>query len=162
MDLSRFRFAPTLKRHLLANARVVRNREEILPLLPKGGVVCEVGVALGDFSREMIRECQPSRFIAIDLFNLHDHPDMWLGRVGSGLGGLTHLEYYRRQFAAEVDSGLVQLLAGNSTDMLATLTDGSVDVFYVDANHSYEAVRAELDLIRVKIASGGWIILNDY
>jgi hypothetical protein len=42
------------------------------------------------------------------------------------------------------------------------LEDKSVDVFYVDANHTYESVSAELSIIKRKITDDGFIIMNDY
>ncbi len=157
-----FRPARMLPGRLLENARVLPSRDHILPLLPKGGVFCEVGVALGDFSELVLAQCEVSEFIAIDIYTLHDYPEMWGGRVGATLAGRRHADFFADRFAPYVRSGRVRLAEGNSTDVLATLPDASVDVFYVDAHHSYEAVRAELDIIKDKTRPEGIIILNDY
>src|ERR1035441_8353833 len=80
------------------------------------------------------------KFLAVDLFTLHDYPTMWGGRIGIALGGRRHADYFRERFASDLAAGRLEMLEGASTVMLATLPDCSVDVFYVDANHSYEAV----------------------
>ena len=161
MTNAAFRLARTLPSRLLANARVLPTRDDILPLLPKRQVVCEVGVALGDFSQSILDQCEVSQFLAIDIYTLHDYPEMWGGHVGTTLAGRRHAEFFADKFAPFVQSGVLRMLEGNSTDMLAALPDSSVDVFYVDAHHSYEAVRAELDIIKDKTKSNGMLILRN-
>jgi len=56
----------------------------------------------------------------------------------------------------------MSVFQGDSRAQLAALKDRSVDVFYVDADHSYESVKSELAIIQRKILPGGTIILNDY
>ncbi len=119
-------------------------------------------MALGDFSAQVMQGGAIDRFIAVDLFTLHQYPEMWGGRIGQELNGRSHADYFRDRFAKEIAMERLELLEGNSTDMLELLPDGSVDVFYVDAHHSYDAVSAELAIIHRKIAPGGWIWLNDY
>jgi hypothetical protein len=154
--------ARTLTPDLLANARVLPNRCDILPLLPKNKVFAEVGVGLGTFSEAIIATCMPSRFIAIDNFVLHTIPLVWGRKTTDVFGNLTHEEYYRQKLRAHIDSGSVQVSSGDSVAMLKQLPDRSVDIFYVDANHTYEAVSNELALIKFKIRDSGYIILNDY
>jgi hypothetical protein len=155
-------FARIIPNELLRNARIVSRREDLLPLVPKRKVFVEVGVALGDFSESVLRQCDVTRFIAIDLFVLHHAPTMWGGRVGQTLGGLDHLDYFRRRLAKYAEEGRLEIMKGDSIECLERLADQSADVFYVDANHSYSSVKAELEIIKQKIAPGGWIILNDY
>lgn len=162
MTDDKFRPACVLPQRLLSKAKVLPTRDDILPLLPKNRIFCEVGVALGDFSQKVIECCKTRRFIAIDIFTLHDYPEMWAGRVGKVLAGRRHADFFADKFEPLVRDGSMDILEGNSTDVLATLPDDSVDVFYVDAHHSYEAVRAELEIIETKTKSDGMIILNDY
>jgi Methyltransferase domain len=154
--------AARLPQQLLTNARLLPDREAILPLLPKDAVIAEVGVALGDFSERMIRICEPAQFIAIDLFDLHRIPEIWGRKTLELFSGGTHGEYYRRRFADLIEQGQVSVLEGDSTAVLETCADASLDVVYVDADHGYEAVKRELAVIRRKIKDNGWIILNDY
>ncbi len=160
--MTEFKAARVLPDHLLANARVLPTRNALIPLLPRNITFCEVGVALGEYSELVLDHGGVSKFIAIDLFTLHEYPEMWGGRIGTELAGRTHAAYFRDRFADELAADRLQLLEGNSTDMVSLLEDRSVDVFYVDAHHSYDAVAAELAVIKDKIAPGGWIILNDY
>ena len=160
MDLPRE--APRLPEHLLANSRVIPDRYALLPMLPKGRVIAEVGVAVGNFSADIIRLCEPSRFIAIDLFDLHTKPELWGKPTAEWFEGKTHLNYYRDRFADLVASDRMLILQENSANALEQLDDRSVDIFYVDADHAYEAVRGELAVIKRKVREDGLIIVNDY
>jgi hypothetical protein len=154
--------AQRLPEHLLANARLLPNREAILPLLPKHKVIAEVGVALGDFSDQFICVCEPERFIAIDLFDLHLIPALWGRPTKELFSGGTHGAFYRKRFADLIDRRQVMVLEGDSATSLTMLDDASLDIVYVDADHTYESVRRELAIIRRKVKDDGWIILNDY
>jgi hypothetical protein len=154
--------AAVLPAALLANARVLARRDDILPMLPKGAVIAEVGVAFGEYSRLMLAVCEPARFIAIDNFCLHQFDVVWGRTREERFGALTHEAYFRRDFAAEIDSGVIEVLAGDSSAMLETLPDASLDVVYLDAEHSYASVARELAVIARKVRADGWIVLNDY
>jgi hypothetical protein len=155
-------YARALPQHLLANCQVLAERSMILPLLRKRSAVCEIGVALGDFSARILEQCDVTKFYAIDFFRLEATPDMWHGRIGEVLSGMTHLDWYRTRFASHVAAGVLEVLKGDSSAMLGVLPDQAVDFFYIDANHSYEHVKRELSVIKSKIAPGGWIMLDDY
>jgi len=154
--------AAILPPHLLAHARVLPGREDILPLLPKNAVIAEVGVAFGDYSNLFLKVCEPSRFLAIDNFTLHEYPFVWGLSRAARFGTETHEQQFRRRFAAEIADGRMEVLAGDSVAMLNSLPDASLDVVYLDAEHSYASVKRELAAILPKIRADGWLILNDY
>jgi hypothetical protein len=158
-DLSRY---PILPAELVANARVIHNRWAGLPLWPKDAVIAEVGVAQGIFSRSILDRCRPSKFLAIDLFELHHIPMLWGKTAEELFEGLTHEEYYRKQFADEIAAGVVQVIQGESAASIESLPDESVDVFYIDADHLYEGVKRDLEALRPKVKPDGWIVMNDY
>jgi hypothetical protein len=78
------------------------------------------------------------------------------------LGEKTHEEFYHQRFASELAAGTLAVMKGNSSDMISGLPDQSVDVFYVDADHSYEGVRRDLEALRLKVKPDGWVVVNDY
>ena len=51
---------------------------------------------------------------------------------------------------------------GPSKEGLATLPDDSVDLIYVDGDHEYSGVCADLEIARRKVRIGGIIAMNDY
>ncbi len=147
---------------LLQGASVLPDREAILPLLPKGRVFAEVGVALGGFSRLVRSLCEPSLFVAIDEFRLHELSTLWGQPTEVLFGGKSHLDFYQAEFADTIATGGMRVLEGDSAACLERLDDASIDIIYVDADHRYEFVRRDLAVARRKVRADGWIIVNDY
>jgi len=162
VGLSAERPCPVLPAHLLANARIVPKRADILPHLPKGGTYVEIGVALGDYSETIMKICKPSMFIAMDIFTIHESKKIWGKPTEQALGGKTHEGFYRDRFKAPIDAGRMRVMPGDSAGSLAQLEDGSINVAYVDADHTYDFVKGELALLNSKVSETGWIVLNDY
>jgi hypothetical protein len=154
--------AARLPHHLLDCASIVPDRDAMLPLLPKGVAFAEVGVATGDFSQAIMSTCEPSLFIGIDEFRLHELPELWGQPTKELFRGRRHGDAYRARFAAAIAAGRMRVLEGDSADCLDQLAPGSVDIIYIDAGHDYASVRRDLAAARRAVAEDGWIIANDY
>ncbi len=153
---------PGLPAELVESACVLASRDRILPLLPRGGHVVEVGVALGHFSRKLIDACAPAHFTAIDSFRLHELPSFWGHPPSHYFGNQTHAAWYSDKFGAEIQAARMHILQGDSAAEMEKLEDASVDVFYIDADHTYDAVKRDLAVAGRKIHPDGWLIMNDY
>ncbi len=82
--------APRVPPHLLEHATLLSDRLSILPLLPRGAALAEVGVGLGECSQHMLSVCEPSLFLAIDQFELHRLPSLWGCAPETLFGGRSH------------------------------------------------------------------------
>jgi 23S rRNA U2552 (ribose-2'-O)-methylase RlmE/FtsJ len=153
---------PALPGRLLANARILPKRADILPLLPKGGVFVEIGVALGDYSATIMQICQPDMFVGLDVFTVHETQKLWGKPTVEVLKGKTHEEFYRDRFKKLIEAGRMNVIAGDTSEALATMADGSIDIAYVDGDHAYDFVKNQLVILNSKVKPNGWIILNDY
>jgi hypothetical protein len=156
------RYAQKLPDELIRNCRLLAEREDILKFIPKNKVFCEVGVALGDFSQKVLTVCEVSKFYAVDSFGWHNAPDVWGGRVGRELNGKSHVDYYRDKFKEYIERGIVEILKGGSVQVLTKLPEKSIDILYLDADHSYSSVKGELNAAKPLLTPNAWIILNDY
>lgn len=145
----------------VAGARLFADREQMMASLdvPEGGVIAEVGVATGDFSEVMLKYLRPKKFVAFDVFTMHEFPIFWGIPSEVLFDGLTHLEFYKRRFS---DRPEVVLEAGLSLDGLARYDDNTFDLVYIDAGHDYESVRRDAELSRDKLKDGGILVFNDY
>ncbi|WIA10859.1 hypothetical protein OEZ85_011025 [Tetradesmus obliquus] len=56
----------------------------------------------------------------------------------------------------------VSILQDRSDFFLAAIPDRCLDIVYIDADHSYEAVSRDLDLALRKVRSGGYVCGHDY
>lgn len=153
---------PALTSQHLADARLYANRVDMLAAIgcPRHGVICEVGVAMGDFSVRMMELLEPSQFVAFDIFTMHRSPSHWGRKSKEIFGSLTHEEFYRRRMAPYGDR--VVLERGWSHEMLARYPDRHFDLIYLDAEHVFENVRKDAERAARKIKPGGLVVFNDY
>ena len=130
---------PTLEPKHMRNAKLVPSRELLLELLPKGGIIGEVGTQHGYFAKKM-----------------HDviHP--------------TELHLFDRTFEAYdaagllIAPGIVTKHQGNSATNLSLFPSGYFDWLYIDADHSYQGVKRDIEQAVQKIKSSGFLIFNDF
>lgn len=128
--------------------RVLPNRTALLHHLPQGGVVAEIGVAFGDYSREIMQLNRPAALHLVDPWNLD--------RYSEGM------ESIKAMFAEEIAGGRVKLHVGGSTDMLPQFEDDTFDWVYIDTDHSYANTWNELLLCDAKVKRDGRICGHDF
>jgi predicted O-methyltransferase YrrM len=146
---------PTLEAKYLDNPRLHATREDLISSMRflEGGVIAEVGVAYGDLSEYLLNELKPEKFVAIDIFTMHNQKRY-------SFDGMSHLDYYTRKFANRGDQVAIEV--GMSDECLAKYADRTFDMIYIDADHSYEAVKRDINVAKAKLADNGVIMLNDY
>ena len=133
----------------VANTRLLPSRNHLLDLLPKGAIASELGVAQGDFTREIIDRTQPKKLHLVDV---------WASaRYHDGLSKLV-----ADKFKSEIDSGQVEINRGYSTEWLPKYEDGYFDFIYIDTDHTYGTTAQELELARTKMKKGGIIAGHDF
>lgn len=130
-----------------------------LPVRP-GGVIAEIGVAFGYFSKIMIEALKPAEFVAIDTFGLHHFPMVWGRPTHEVLQGLTHEAFYQREMAGA--PARVTIRSGFGHLRLAEFPDRHFDLIYIDADHTYDAVKVDLGVAARKLRPDGVLVCNDY
>ncbi len=148
--------------------RLRRNRRRfVLKLAPRGSVCAELGVWQGDFAAEILRVVRPSKLHLIDpwTFMTDDaYSDArYGGKVAPDQAAMDRLhESVLARFAGQIANGTVEVHRCGSQEASARFADGSFDWVYVDGNHLYEFVRADLELYDPKLRSGGVLAGDDY
>ena len=126
-----------LPQQLVEGCRVCANRYELISLLPKGGVVAELGTWRGSFAGDILKRCDPARLHLIDLD---------FSQVPASL--LADPRVIRHQ-------GLTHIV-------LDGFPDATFDWIYVDADHSYEGVLRDARVSAAKLKPGGILVFNDF
>ncbi len=154
-------FPPLDSRHLVEGARLFATRNDMVKAFVKpGGVFTEVGVADGTFSAFLIENFKPSKFYALDLFDMDKHPMIW-GRPSSELfDNLKQIDFYKRRF--QKYGNLVEVRQGFSAELLSAFPDETFDFIYIDAGHDYENVLKDTAAAVKKLKKDGLLIFNDY
>ena len=139
--------------------KIVATREEMISLIPQKIKIAEIGVFKGDFSKILFEKVNPETLYLVDLFS---------GVIGSGdkngenfefINLIESLDHLRNYFAPYPQ---VNIVPSYSHDFLNSLEDQYLDAIYIDADHSYAAVKNDLQLSIKKVKKGGFIMGHDY
>jgi len=127
----------------------------------------EIGVWVGDLSASILRVVRPTRLHLLDPWAFasdEGYVRAWYG--GARAGGQTEMdEVYERvleRFETEIADGVVVIHRSASADAAGQFEDASLDWVYVDGNHLYEYVWADLELFAPKVRPGGLLAGDDY
>lgn len=121
--------------------------------------VLEIGIFQGEFFEFLLQECNPSMIDGVDLF---------YGNIGSGdVDGNnvvhTDMEFeYERLSKKYMDDARVVFHKCFSHEYLSNCDDDKYDLIYIDADHSYHAVKRDIELAFLKIKNKGFIMGHDY
>lgn len=143
------------------------DRGFLLDMLPKNSIGAEIGVHLGEFSREILGRVRPKELHLIDPWEHQTsglYKDAWYGgQATEGQGEMdSRYEQVWNRFATEIQDGQVKIHRDYSKQALESFPDGYFDWVYIDGNHLYEYVMADLVLSAQKTRSGGFVTGDDY
>ena len=135
-------------------------RNDLLHLLPPNAVIAELGVFEGDFS-DILLTLEPHELHLVDL---------WAGPMECGDKDGNHIKLLTDDEMQQVFRRLTRKYARKPVKLhrldvltaLAGLNDDYFDLIYVDADHSYEAVRSHLEAAATKVKPGGFLGGHDY
>jgi len=155
--------APTLAEKRKKNQDIkAKVRRQMLQRMPKGGICVEVGVWRGEFTRMLLNQLQPDKMILIDPWkNFDERTDAFDGQTKDQ----EFEDIYnsvRAKYASEIDAGQLEVKRGLSGDVLKDMTAESLSFIYLDGDHSYEGVKADLAAALPLMKTGGIIMMDDY
>jgi SAM-dependent methyltransferase len=162
--LSRLRRYVTSRR---AEASRKQERARLLAMFPKGGVGAEVGSWKGDFASQLLTVTRPRQLYLIDPWE-HREEDAYEHALFGGEAGDGHAKMeavYRGvldRFGAEIEHGQVFVRRSRSGEAAADLADDSLDWVYIDGDHTYDAVKADLEAYHRVVRPGGLLAGDDY
>ncbi len=133
----------------IRDVKVLSGRGKLLRVLPHNGIVAELGVDEGNFSRRILELTEPRTLHLVDLW-------------GSDRFNREKERQVRTRFQAEIETGQVVVHQGDSLTHLGGFDDGYLDWVYIDTSHRYELTLAELELSRIKVKPGGIIAGHDF
>lgn len=127
--------------------------EEIARWIPDGGTWVEIGVYWGESFRwgtvACLNEGKTVRMVGVDAF-----PDAW---HHNGTPMETMFHNHMAPLARHYET-----IRGGSSESARFFDDGSVDFVFIDANHTYDFVKADVLAWLPKIKPGGIIAGHDY
>ncbi|MCX8952557.1 DUF1194 domain-containing protein [Ruegeria sp. NA] len=121
-------------------------RRTFLTRLPKGGVAVEIGVWQGEFSPTILKLLEPSQLFLIDPWKHigeESHTTAFVGRTEDEKMEAIFQKVVA-SFEKEIEEGKVGIIRDFSVPALKLFDDESISFAYVDGDHSYEGVTADL------------------
>lgn len=129
--------APPIPQGQLEGCVLLNDRAEMLRRFPKGGRVCELGTFRGDFARTILDTVQPDELHLVDVTFALCRQDV-----------LDHPAVRRHEMT--------------TVAYLGSAATADFDWIYVDADHGYEAVVADIAAAKGRVKPGGLLVFNDF
>lgn len=142
----------------------VRARDAVMECFRKRGIGVELGVHLGLNAQELLRHCRPELLHLVDPWieiRNDDTKDSWYERIDQAEMDGYH-DAVVKSFAPQIRRGIVEVHRMMSWDAMARFAFNSLDWVYVDGDHSYKAVKRDLEISYAKVKVGGMIGGDDY
>lgn len=140
---------PEIGYEYLQHGKLLATREQLLSQLPQHGVVAELGVDHGDFSKKILKINQPAKLHLVDVWKSERYPEHLFHEVS-------------QKFQEEIQEGKVIINRGLSTEVVNLFEDNYFDWIYIDTAHSYAVTKAELTSYLPKMKKGGIIAGHDF
>lgn len=133
-------------------ARLVRERARPgIRILEVGSWMGASAVTLGEIAREW-----DGRLVCVDSWRGEDEQNAWIARLRN-----VYRRFWRRIERAGL-SGAVIPMRGLCADVLPMLASGTFDAIWIDGDHRYEGVRADIAQARRLVKPGGLVCGHDY
>lgn len=142
--------------------RKIHARTRLVGVLPTGGVGVEVGVWRGNFAEVLLRGLRPERLVLVDPWKFRpEHERALYG--GASARSQEDMDRVHREVVARFGSeSRVEIRREVSAAAAGEVGAESIDWVYLDADHTYDAVRRDLDRWTPKVRPGGYICGDDY
>lgn len=127
--------------------------------VPRGGTVVEIGVWKGRSISRILDICRDRdlTLYAVDRWEYADD-DPHFGEART----LDIFATFQQNLAALGHTDTVRILRGDSAEMAGHFADGSVDLLFLDGDHSHDGVRRDLLAWMPKMKPGGVFFGHDY
>ena len=137
---------------------VHRNRLHLLEVLPKNGLVAELGVFRGQLSQEILARAQPRRLYLVDTFD-------GLVFAGDANGeNICVVDMTKMRLNLELKFGgkPVTVVRSDSVRWMEEQAPFSIDWVYIDTTHGYKQTISELIAAKQCVKPEGFICGHDY
>lgn len=127
-------------------------------------VGAEIGVFVGDLSVRLLQR-QDLTLHMVDSWATSD-PDGQYSKSGDFHAGLTQAQqdecFRKAKAVTEFARARARIVRKPSVEAATAFADGTLDFIFIDADHSYEGCKADIEAWAPKVKKGGLIAGHDY
>ena len=139
--------------------------DKIYEEIPENGTFVEVGCLYGDstvyFANKIKKGNKHINFYCIDLWTIIDNTENYLKEYVFNDTNDIYNDFLQHLEEEHVKN-YVTILRGNSNLMYANFENDSIDAIMLDADHSYEGLKSDIELYLPKVKINGKIYGDDY
>ncbi len=136
-------------------------RQDMIKYLNLSGRVTEIGVFRGDFAEDLLKLCPNIEKLTL--------VDIWSPCVigsgdqdGNNFQNYSGLDNYQVVLSRFYTNHRVRIIRDLSSEYFKDTKEESLDVVYIDGDHSYEGCSKDLEDSYKVVKKGGWIMGHDY
>jgi len=140
---------------------------KLLIEMPNNGIAIEVGSWMGSsaiFFAECIKASgKKIQFYCVDIWVDSFEHDAFINTINKAKSLNTNLfELFMSNVTKYECNNIINPLKGNSNFAVKNFENNSIDMVFIDADHSYDAVKNDINLWWNKLKSGGTMAGHDY
>lgn len=135
------------------------DRVDLMRHIPHGGIGVEVGVCVGEFAEQIIKANRPKFLYGVDHWDAPINPVTDSAFRKEQRDRLWRTMY---RLAKPIARGQYRPICLPSIDAARLFKPNSIDWVYIDAHHSYFALKADLEAWVPKVKPGGIISGHDW
>ncbi len=130
----------------------------------KEPIVVEVGVFIGAMSKELLAGRPDLHLIMVDCWGGNTSQEYKDTNDFHANASDDQQREWEKQARAIADAypGRVKIIKEFSTDAAKLVDDSSVDLVFIDADHSYKGCKDDIAAWEPKVKAGGWLSGHDY
>lgn len=144
---------------------VAQRGDAIVKRVGRGARGVEVGVFRGVLSRYLLKNGVARLFMVDNWAPVHEQPGHYKA-TRDYCAGLSPEECASNEAlareAVRQSGDKAKVLKMASVEAAAQINDGSMDFVFLDADHSYEGLMADIEAWLPKVNVGGWLMGHDY
>jgi hypothetical protein len=139
----------------------------LLKLLPKRAVCAEIGTWRGDFAANILSSRHPRQLSLVDPWEYREESTyggaLYGGQTQAGREEMESIyQSVVDRFRSHIERGEVVVKRLRSVDAAASFPDHTFDWVYIDADHTYEGVRGDLEAYYRTVKPRGFLAGDDY
>ena len=119
----------------------------------------EVGIGYGFHARQILDNTDVEKLYLIDPMQYYE--DAFASDV-IDFGGFEKLTKNIKTHLKKYDDRYTWFRQPSTTITIEQIPDESLDAIFIDADHSYDAVKNDLKFWWTKVRKGGWLLGDDY
>lgn len=120
-------------------------------------VGCEIGVSFGSHCKRILETTQVEKLYGIDPYLAYGDP------TNITMSSLYFdIFYYKVLDKLSIFGSRFELIRDFSVNVASKFEDASLDFIFLDANHTYPSVKADLNAWYRKVRPGGIVVGDDY